>query len=154
MSLPAIDEVVSVYNQSRTNDIGQAERVLFQRHGLEPLLPLLIEAYPRIRRGEGRAAILSWLTRYARSRPPVIALAQAALEDRAYLVRERACSILAYSLSADVLPQLALMQDHPDARTRADVAAAMDAISCGNHHFFVDRGHTGSTFWEVSCDQP
>lgn len=154
MTLPAIDEVVSTYNQSRTSDIGQSEQVLFQRHGLEPLLPLLIEAYPRIRRSEGRAAILSWLTRYARSHPPVVSLAQAALEDRAYLVRERACSILAYSLRADVLPRLALMQEHPDARTRADVAAAMDAISCGNHHLFVDRGHTGSTFWEVNCDQP
>ena len=154
MSLPAIDEVVSTYDQSRASDIGQAEYLLFQRYGLEPSLPLLIEAYPRIRRGEGRAAILSSLVCYARSLPPVVALAQAALEDRAYLVRERACAILAYSLKADVLPQLALMQDHPDARTRADVAAAMDAISCGNYHFFVDCEHTGSTFWEVNCDQP
>ena len=154
MSLPGIDEIVSTYDQRRASNIGQAEQLLFQRHGLELLLPLLIEAYTRIRRGEGRAAILSWLIRCARSHPPVVALAQAALEDRAYLVRERACAVLAYSLRADVLPRLALMQQHPDARTRADIAAAMDAISCRNHHYFVDREHTGSTFWEVSCDQP
>jgi len=153
MSLPGIDEVISTYNQSRSSDIGHAEQVLSQRHGLEPLLPVLIEAYPHIRRGEGRAAILSWLTCYARSRPPSCLGSSSAGGSRLPRARAR-LFILAYSLRADVLPRLALMQAHPDARTPADVAAAMDAISCGNHHFFVDRGHTGSTFWEVSCDQP
>jgi hypothetical protein len=150
MSLPSIDELVATYSQSRASDIGQSEHRLSQRHGLEPLVPLLIEAYPRIRRSGGRAAILFWLVRYARTNQPVVALALSALTDRAYLVREYACSILAYSLRGDVLPQLALLQGHPDPKTRADAAAAVDAISCKNHHYYLDRGHTGGTFWGVN----
>lgn len=150
MQLPSVDELVAIYGQGRASDIGQSEQRLFQAFGLEPLISPLIKAFPHIRRSHGRASVLFWLVRYARTHPAVVCLAVSALSDRAYLVREEACSILAYSLRRDVLPQLAPLQTHPDQKTRAAAAAAVDAISNNNHHYFVDRGHTGSNFWGVN----
>ena len=150
MQLPSADELIEIYSQSRPTDIGQAEHRLFQRYGLEPLVPLLIEIYPRLRRSTGRAAILFWLVSYARTRQDVVILAISALTDRAYLVREYACSILAYSLRSDVLPSLSGLQNHRDQKTRESVVAAIDAISSKNHHYYVDRRHTGDTFWGVN----
>jgi hypothetical protein len=150
MRLPSVNELVSTYSQSRASDIGRVEHQIIQKHGLEALIPLLIETYPQLRRSAGRASILFWLVGFARTHQAVIALATSALLDRAFLVRERACSILAYSLRPDVLPQLVRLQTHEDLRTRADAAAAIDAISNRNHHYYVDRTHTGKTFWGVN----
>ena len=152
MSLPTIDELVALYSQTKGSDVGQAEHRLFQQYGLEPLIPLLASAYPLIRRSNGRASILFRLPRYARVRQDVVSLALSALADRSSIVREYACSILAYSLRSDVIPQLASLQSHPDLKTRAAAAAAIDAISSKNHHYFVDRKHSGSTFWGVNPD--
>jgi len=150
MSLPTIDELVALYSQTKGSNVGQAEHRLFRQHGLEPLIPLLASAYPLIRRSSGRASILFWLPRYARTHQEVVSLALSALADRSYVVREHACSILAYSLRPDVIPQLTLLQAHSDPKTRAMATAAIDAISSKNHHYFVDRTHSGSTFWSVS----
>ena len=155
MPLPSVDELVAIYNLGRTSDIGQSEQRLFQTFGLEQLIPQLIKAFPHIHRSHGRVSVLFWLVRYARTHPAVVSLAVSALSDRAYLVREEACAILAYSLRRDVLPQLASLQTHPDQKTRAAAAAAVDATSNNNHHYFVDRGHTGSSFWGVNpSDEP
>jgi hypothetical protein len=155
MPLPSVDELVAIYSQGRGSDIGQSEQRLFQAFGLESLVPLLIKAFPHVRRSAGRASILFWLVRFARTQPAVVSLAISALSDRAYLVREEACSILAYSLSREVLPSLASLQTHPDQKTRAAARAAVDAICNNNHHYFVDRGHTGRTFWGVNPgDEP
>jgi len=150
MQFPSADELIQIYSQNRPSDIGQAEDRLFERYGLESLVPLLVEIYPRLRRSSGRAAILFWLVRYARTRQDVVTLAISALTDRANLVREYACSILAYSLRNDVLPSLHALQNHPDLKTRGSILAAIDAISSKNHHYYLDRGHTGDTFWGVN----
>jgi ABC-type thiamine transport system substrate-binding protein len=39
---------------------------------------------------------------------------------------------------------------HSDARTVEDARAAIDAISSRNHHYFMDRGHSGRSFWQVT----
>lgn len=147
---PSVDELVAIYSQGRASDVGHSEPRLFHAFGLEALIPQLIKAFPHIGRSHGRASILFWLVRYARTHPAVVSLAKLALSDRARLVREEACAILAYSLRRDVLPQLVSLQTHPDQKTRAAAAAAVDAISNNNHHYFVDRGHTGSNFWRVN----
>lgn len=149
MSLPSVDEFVAVYNQVRASDVARAEQRLFQNHGIEAVVPQLVRSYPRVRRGHGRASILFWLPRFARSHPQVVELAVAALQDPTCQVRSEACAILAYSLREDTLPSLAPLLAHTHPKTRADAAAAMDAISHRNHHFYVDRAHTGSTFWGV-----
>jgi hypothetical protein len=150
MSLPSLSEVTAVYSQPMGSDIGRLEHALFQRYGLEDLIPLLVEAFPKLSRGQGRASILFWLPRFARTHEEVVTLAISALADRSYLVREYACSILAYSLRPDVLPHLARLQTHRDAKTRLSAAAAQDAIEHKNHHYYIDRRHTGNTFWAVN----
>jgi hypothetical protein len=42
-----------------------------------------------------------------------------------------------------------MLLGHSDAKTVEDAKAAIDAIQNGNHHNFVDRGHSGRIFWEV-----
>ena len=150
MQEPTFDEVLAIYDGKRGGELGQAEQALIQRYGLENLIPTFAAAYPKIRRGEGRAAILFWLARYARRRSDVVALARFALRDRAYLARNYACGILAYSLSDDVIPDLEVLLTHPHPETSADAVAAIDAIRTRNHHYFVDRKHAGSTFWSVN----
>jgi hypothetical protein len=149
MKLPAVQQIADGYRQARTSDVGQFELRLFQQFGEEPLIPLLAAAFPLVGRASGRAAILFKLLRYARGYPEVASLAVAALTDRAYLVREHACSMLAYSLRQDALPALHTLSAHVDARTRADALAAADAITQQNHHYYVDRAHTGTTLWQV-----
>lgn len=149
MKIPAVQQIADGYGQARPSEVGQFELRLFQNFGEEPLIPQLVAAFPLVRRASGRAAILFRLLRHSRRCPDVTSLAIAALADRAYLVREGACSMLAYSLRQDVLPALRALGTHMDARTRADAMAAADAISQQNHHFYVDRAHTGTTLWQV-----
>ncbi|TBR40484.1 MULTISPECIES: hypothetical protein [Dyella] len=149
MSLPSVDELVAVYNQVRGSDVARAEQRLFQQFGIDALVPRLIECYPRVRRASGRAAILFWLPRFAREREDVVQLARLALIDATCQVRSEACSILAYSLRYDMLDDLVPLLDHAHPKTRDDAAAAIDAIGSRNHHYYVDRAHTGATFWGV-----
>ena len=72
-----------------------------------------------------------------------------ALSDKATLVRYRACGLLACSLRPDALRHLRSLLTHPDERTVADARTAMDAISGRNHSYFVDRDHSGRSFWQV-----
>jgi hypothetical protein len=122
---------------------------MFERYGAERLVLLLVRAYPHLRRSEGRSALLFSLPRFARSHPAVIDLAVGALADRAFLVREYACAILAYSLQESAIPALESLATHPHAETRASSEAAIDAIRSKNHHYYVDREHSGNTFWQV-----
>ena len=44
---------------------------------------------------------------------------------------------------------LEALRDHSDARTAEDARAAIDAIRSQNHHYFIDRQHTGRMFWDL-----
>jgi hypothetical protein len=149
MTLPSVQQIVAVHEQKRGSEVGQSQSALFQQYGLQPLIPLLVAAFPQVRSGYGRHSILFWFARFARQRTDVVQLAISALQDRAYLVRSEACAILAYSLQPKAVPHLSLLLNHKNAKTRADAAAAIDAITQKNHHYYVDREHTGTTFWEV-----
>src|SRR5262249_30818133 len=116
-------------------------------HRLESLIPGLIAAYPKIKNWLGRNAILFWLIRFARTRPEVVELAILGLHDSAYLVRMQACSILAYSLRKECISHLQTLLQHRNQKTRDDAAAAIDAITHQNHHYWIDRKHSGSAFW-------
>lgn len=146
---PSVDEVATTYSHATSRALADAERALFKSFWLKDLLPLMVDAYPRVTLGAGRAAILSRLLRHARGNPKIISLAVSALNDRAYIVREHACSILAYSLDDNAIPSLVPLRSHKDPKTVADANAAIDAISHSNHHFYVDREHTGSVRWGV-----
>jgi hypothetical protein len=113
------------------------------------VVPYLVEAYRRAKRGEMRVVLVFHAIRFARTSDDAVALGLAALKDRATLVRHRACGLLAYSLRREVLPALRDLLTHPDARTVDDAKAAIDAIERQNHHYFVDRDHSGRVKWEV-----
>ncbi|MBI1371137.1 MAG: hypothetical protein GC159_00005 [Phycisphaera sp.] len=152
MPLPALDELIAAFDQQRQTDLGVAESALFKEHGLEALVPGMIEAFPHIRSAAGRNAILFWLVRFARKYPDVVELAKIALNDRAHLPRMQACAILAYSLRDDVVVYLEPLLKHRDCKTRDNAAAAIDAIKHQNHHYWFDREHTGKFFWTVNRD--
>ena len=142
-------EARTTYRITGSLALADAERALFQSYWLNDLLPLMVDAYPSLPRSAGRAALLSRLLRHARDNARIVSLAISALGDNAYIVREHACSILAYSLDASALPPLARLRLHKDPKTIADANAAIDAISHRNHHLYVAREHTGTVRWGV-----
>lgn len=107
------------------------------------VVPFFAEAYPTAKRWRQRASFLYRSVRYAKESKSARELAVQALADKSREVRYRACMLLAVSQDRQVLPALRATLSHPDAQTRADVAAAIDAIERRNHNYFVDRGHTG-----------
>lgn len=112
--------------------------------------PYLAEAYPSFRKWQGRASLVFHSIRYARVSDEAFRLGLDALADKATLVRYRACGLLAYSQRSEALPTLNALVGHHDSRTAEDARAAIDAITRRNHHYFVDRNHSGRSFWEVN----
>ena len=112
--------------------------------------PYLLAAYSTFKRWQGRVSLVFHSIRYARVSEAAFQLGVLALNDRASLVRYRACSLLAYSLRKDALPHLKPLLAHKDEKTAQDAEAAIDAIRSKNHHFFLDRQHSGSTHWVVN----
>ena len=66
--------------------------------------PYLLEAYAAAKRWQGRTALVFHAIRFARASEPAYALGLQALADKSYMVRYRACMVLAYSLRADAIP--------------------------------------------------
>jgi hypothetical protein len=139
-----------VFEMDTTNSV-QAEKAWMKLRDLgQDVVPFLAEAYPVFRKWRGRVALVFHCIQYARSSDTAFQLGVSALQDRATLVRYRACGLLAYSLRQDALPHLKEMFSHQDDKTVEDARAAMDAIKHRNHHYFVDRDHSGRSFWSVN----
>jgi hypothetical protein len=121
---------------------------------LKPLgiavVPYLAEAYVSFKKWQGRTSLVFHSLRYARVSDEAFQLGLAALKDKSTIVRYRACGLLAYSLRLDALPSLAQVCEHSDSKSADDAIAAVDAIENKNHHLFVDRSHSGSSFWVVN----
>jgi hypothetical protein len=114
------------------------------------VVPYLAEAYPRAKGWRARTALLFHVIPHARASDAAFQLGLRALEDKSYMVRYRACMVLAYALNPAAIPALEQASAHPDSRTAEDARAALDAIQHQNHHFFVDRQHSGQSFWNVN----
>jgi len=142
-----VEEVIAALDRTSQREIDAGTEDLFARYGRESLVGAFVQAFPRMRHWEGRNAVLFWLIKFARKLPEVVELAKQALGDKAALVRMQACAALAFSLRDDALPALEGLASHRHMRTREWAEAAMDAIRHKNHHYFVDRGHTGRSFW-------
>ena len=133
-------------------DIDAAERRLIKTYGQEAMIPRFIAAYPRLRNAAGRNSVMYGLVPFARQRPEVVELAKAALNDPAYMPRMQACSLLAYALRQDAVPHLKPLLKHRDKKTRDDAKAALAAIKHQNHHYWLDRSHSGKFLWTVSAE--
>jgi hypothetical protein len=112
--------------------------------------PYLLEAFSRFRTSQGRVSLVYHSTRFARVSEEAFRLGEAATSDRARIVRYRACGLLAYSLRRDALPIQRTVAAHTDPETEADAVEAIDAIESENHHYFIDRSHSGRSHWVVN----
>lgn len=147
-----IQALVRELTTTRTVDEEQAWEPL--RTLGEGVVPYLEEAYPKVSSWQGRVALVFHSIPFARSSESAFRLGLAALQDRSFMVRYRACGLLAYSLKRDALPALRALLKHRDNRTVEDAQAAISAIEEQNHHLFVDRNRTGRVFWEVKRREP
>lgn len=114
----------------------------------EKVVAYLLEAYPRTLLWQGRASLGYHATRFARTSNAAFELGLAALTDRSFMVRYRACGLLAYSLRADAQAPLEKAAEHEDERTQEDATGALLAIGERNHHLFRDK--TGRMRWVVN----
>lgn len=146
------DEIREVIKQMDTPSASKGEQAWEQLRPLgADVVPYLLEAYCTFRKAQGRVALVFHCIRYARMSEDAYQLGIIALADKATLVRYRACGLLAYSQRPDAIPHLELLLDHTDKRTSEDAAAAINAIKCQNHNYFVDRTHSGQSFWHVNA---
>ena len=114
------------------------------------VVPYLAEAYRAFRTWQGRASLVYHSVRFARTEEEAYRLGLAATQDRSWVVRHQACTLLAYALRRDAIPALEELIDSQDERTIADARAAIDAIEHQNHHLFLDRQHTGKVFLGIT----
>ncbi|HBI44036.1 MAG TPA: hypothetical protein DDY78_14470 [Planctomycetales bacterium] len=113
------------------------------------VLAFFEEFFPFAKRHEARRDMAFHSIRYARTNNIAFRIGLAAIADRSSIVRYRGCCILAYSLSRDAVPALEGLLGHSDKKTAEDARAVIDAIQNRNHHYFIDRKHSGQMFWEV-----
>ena len=144
-------EIADIIKSLDQDSWGKAEDA---REKLVPLgsavLPLFLQYYPKLQKFRGRTCLVYTAIKFARVSDLAVDLGIMALNDKSGQVRYRACMLLAFSLRQDAIPHLRMVLNHPDAKTVADAAAAIDAIEHQNHDFFQDRRHTGKTHWHVS----
>jgi len=111
--------------------------------GLE-LPTLLLKRFRWVRSWKARSSCVYHAMRYAKTSDDAFLLGVEAIKDKSKAVRYRGAMLLAYSQRADALPSLRAALHSLNGRPGADdLMAAIDAIESGNHHFFVDRTHSG-----------
>ena len=116
------------------------------------VVELFLEQYPISRSWKQRASLMYHALRFARRSEAALELGVRGLADRSKEVRYRACLLLAYAQDPRALEPLRNNASHPNLATRADILAAIDAIESRNHHYFVDRDHSGMVFYRVNDD--
>jgi hypothetical protein len=152
MPVPSPEELATALDQKHQSKVDVAGSRLLNEHGLDALIPGLVTAFRRIKSWRGRNWILFELIRTARTHPEVVDLALVGLHDNAYFVRMQSACILANSLRRDVVSHLEKLLAHKDAKTRQYAEAAIDAIKHQNHHYLLDRQHTGNSSWIVNSE--
>jgi hypothetical protein len=148
MEAETVRRLVGMLDTSRGADSEAAWQEL--RELGSDVVPWLLQAFPGFRTWQGRTALVFHAIRYARTSEEAFQLGVLGCRDRSYMVRYRACGLLAYSQRADAKPFLEALLSHRDVRTVEDARAAIDAIRSRNHHRFVDRDRSGRTFWHVN----
>jgi hypothetical protein len=102
---------------------------------------LLLGKYRQSRRWSERAACVYCALPYARESSVALELGLLALDDKSKQVRYRATMLLAYAQRREALGPLRKLLGQ--GRSAEDASAAIDAIESKNHHYFVDREHSG-----------
>ena len=138
-------------------DINNADEIwpLLKPLG-EEILPYFLKYYPKSSRYQSRLAYVYYAMKWGRKNNEAFQLGVMALNDRATLVRYRACGLLAYSLRKDAIPYLRKLLTHKNKPTAEDAKAAIRAIEKQNHNLFIDRDESGKIHWAINRedDQP
>ena len=132
------------------SDVEWATVEELRRNAGDQLPTMLLEKYRSSATAAVRASCVFHATRYSRAISDAVALGLEALGDRSKVVRYRACLLLAYSQQTKVLPALRAALARAPVQSKADVLAAIDAIENRNHHYFVDRDHSGKVKLNVN----
>lgn len=148
MDTKRIQELMSCIDGSGSDQEWTAVREL-RCLGLE-FPKILRSTFHASRSWRVRSACVYHAMRYARESEDAVALGISAIADKAKGVRYRGAMLLAYSQRKEALPALqAACLAYSETADADDLAAAIDAIQSQNHHYFLDRAHTGNTTWEV-----
>jgi hypothetical protein len=108
----------------------------------------LLEKYKRSGKLGQRASCVYHATKYAKANAAAYQLGLEALRDKSTVVRYRACLLLAVAQRREAIPSLrALVTSN---LSRDDALAAIYALEHRNHHYFVDREHSGKVTLNVS----
>jgi len=144
------DQIRTLVARFDTNDNSVRNEAWQQLRELdERVVPFFEDFFGHAKKLAARRDIAFHCIRYARTSEAAFRVGLLAIGDKSTIVRYRGCCVLAYSLRRDALAALTGLLDHSDAKTVEDAKAAIDAIRNQNHHYFVDRGHSGQMFWEV-----
>ena len=148
-----VNEIRSVVAAFDTTDNAARDAVWRQRREVrERAFPFFSELFARAKRLQVQRDIAFHCISHARTNDAAFRIGLAAIGDKATMVRYRGCCVLVYSLRKDAVPRLQRLLSHADPKTAEDAKAAMDAIECRNHHYFVDREHSGRVFGKTSPD--
>ncbi len=143
-------QIRSLVQQLDTKSSLAKDRAWMQLRDLdEVLVPYLLEFYPQTKTWQGRCALVFYSIRFAPSNAWAFQLGVLALNDRATLVRYRACELLATSFRTDAIPHLQSLLSHRDKETVADAAAAIRSIQEQDFAIFAQRKLKGLSFLDV-----
>src|SRR6516225_7203222 len=144
------DQIRTLVARFDTTDDSVRNEAWQQLRGLgERVVPFFEEFIVRAKKLAARRDSAFHCIKYARTSEAAFRVGLLAIGDKSTIVRYRGCCVLAYSLRKAALPALTALLGHSDAKTVEDAKAAIDSIQNRNHHYFVDRGHSGQMFWEV-----
>jgi hypothetical protein len=142
---PRKSEVVSIIAKldgSGSNEEWQAMDHL-QRIVGEKLPDYFLLEYKKAKHWKKRCSLVFHSLKYAKRSDAAVELGLLALFDRSKAVRYRACMLLAFARDKSALTTLKEALIRLPANSRGDILAAIDAIKSQNHHYFVDRTHSG-----------
>jgi hypothetical protein len=126
------------------SELSAAEQL--RQLGLE-LPRLLLQKFHSANAWQVRASCVYHAMKYARESDDAATLGREAVRDKSRIVRYRGSMLLSYSLRKEVLPDLeSALQWWAGGPGEDDLRAAIDAIESQNHHYFIDREHTGKMF--------
>ena len=139
-----IEQLLDRLDGTGSDDEWSAALELRTRLGKD-LPDLLLSRYRHAKKWATRSSCVYHAIRYANDSDAAVELALLAINDRAKVVRYRACMLVACSQRKDLLPRLRRLLTDVENDTKADLLAAIDAIESQNHNYFVDRDHSGMT---------
>jgi len=93
-----VERLVQAFSTSLREEIDAAW-VVADSMG-DDLLPLLAEAFPRIRKSEGRASVMRYVGKFSRESEVAFRMGAVAVQDRAYAVRHSLWTRVAGILAA------------------------------------------------------